>query len=113
MDQSLFLFHSPTIITTVDFYSNYEDKRGFPLSPDTHIIGRMFVKLLPMVHVPWQPFHHYTVRGERSQCHLRKEKDMLLRKYLPDRKRKWEAFFQIPVDYGKERSNANDFTYNL
>lgn len=42
------------------------------------------------------------------------EKNKLFRKALPNRKRKWEAFFfQIPVEYGEKRSNAYDFTCSL
>ena len=61
-----------------------------------------------MVHVPRKPLCYDDATEGESQCHLRKESTMW-RKVLPDRKRKWKDFcFQIPVEYGEERSNVRD-----
>ena len=38
----------PTTVTTENFHNNCKDARGSPLSPNMHITGKIFVKLLLM-----------------------------------------------------------------
>ena len=71
---------------------NGEDKRGCPLFPDTCIIRKIFVKLSSM----------YREAPTESKFQLRKERNMMSRKALPDRKRKGKTFlFQIPLEKGE------------